>query len=178
VEQGTHGELSTAGGLYQRLYETQTRYTAGVPDEVEEAEVSRLRGVPLLAGLEEADIATLAALARPQHCAPGEDVVRQGEVGDRMYVVDSGRFDVLVAGPRGEYPIETLDVGDFFGEMALLSDAPRNATVRAATPGRLFTVTYADFSSLLQRHPTMRAEVERVVEARSAALAAASAVAG
>ena len=176
VEQGTHAELSTAGGLYQRLYETQTRYTAGLP-EAAGAEISRLRAVPLFAGLSEGSIPALAAQARAQHCAPGEDVVRQGEPGDRMFVVDSGSFEVLVAGPGGERRVDTLGTGDFFGEMAMLSGAKRNATVRALTPGRLFALTAPDFMALLERHPSIRTEVEQVVQARASALAAASAAA-
>lgn len=177
VEQGTHAELSTAGGLYQRLYETQTRYTAGLP-EAAGAEISRLRAVPLFAGLSEGSIPALAAQARAQHCAPGEDVVRQGEPGDRMFVVDSGSFEVLVAGPGGERRVDTLGTGDFFGEMAMLSGAPRNATVRATTSGRLFALTAPDFTALLESHPSIRAEVEQVVQARASALAAASAATG
>ncbi len=173
VEQGTHAELSTAGGLYQRLYESQTRYTAG-PPEAAEAEISRLRAVPLFATLSDEAISAIAAQARPEHCVPGQDLVRQGETGDRMYVVDDGRLEVLVAGPGGERRVATLEAGDFFGEMALLSGAPRNATVRAATPGRLFALTSRDFMALLERHPSIRTEVDRVVEARASALSAAN----
>ncbi len=174
VEQGTHTELSTAGGLYQRLYEAQSRYSAA-PTEAAEAETLRLRSVPLFAALPDEAISAIAAQTRPEICDPGQDVVRQGEPGDRMYVVDDGRLEVFVEGPGGERRVATLEAGDFFGEMALLSDAPRNATVRAATPSRLFALTSRDLSALLERHPSIRSEVERVVEARASALAAANA---
>ena len=177
VEQGTHAELSIAGGLYQRLYEAQSRYSAA-PAEAAEAEISRLHAVPLFAGLPEEAIAAIAAQTRPEVCDPGQDVVRQGEPGDRMYLVDDGQLDVLVAGPAGERRASSLGPGDFFGEMALLDRAPRNATVRAATPCRLFALTAADLRALLERHPSIRSEIERVGEARASALAAANAASG
>jgi ABC-type multidrug transport system fused ATPase/permease subunit len=174
VEQGTHAELSIGGGLYQRLYDTQTRYTAGPPHAVD-TEVSRLRRVPLFAGLPDEAISAIAGQMLPQHVETGDNVVQQGEAGDRMWVIDSGSFDVLVDRSRAERRVATLGAGEFFGEMALLSRSPRNATVRATTPGRLFAITSGDFATLLSRHQSIRNEVERIVEARESALAAARA---
>jgi ABC-type multidrug transport system fused ATPase/permease subunit len=166
VERGTHAELSTAGGLYQRLYESQTNYGAATP-ETAGAEIARLRSVPMFAGLPEEAIAIVAAQVRPQPCVPGEDVVEVGEPGDRMFVVDEGRFQVLAGPPGAERAVTTLGPGDMFGEAALLTGEPRNATVRALTPGRLFALTTADFAALVERHPSIREEVARVMEARS-----------
>jgi ABC-type multidrug transport system fused ATPase/permease subunit len=177
VEQGTHAVLSAGGGLYQRLYEAQSRYSAA-PADAAEAEIARLHAVPLFADLPEEAIAAIAAQTRPEVCDPGQDVVRQGEPGDRMYLVDDGQLDVLVAGPAGERRVSSLGPGDFFGEMALVDRAPRNATVRAATPCRLFALTAADLRALLERHPSIRSEIERTYEARASALEAASAAAG
>jgi ATP-binding cassette, subfamily B, bacterial len=169
VERGTHAELSTAGGLYQRLYEAQSRYGA-VPSDAAEAEIARLRSVLVFAGLPDDAIAAIAAQTRPEVAEPGQDVVRQGERGDRMYLVDEGRLDVLVEGPGGERTVSTLGPGDLFGEMALLGGAARNATVRATTPCRLFSLVESDLTALLERHPSIRAEIERVMQARATAL--------
>jgi ATP-binding cassette, subfamily B, bacterial len=177
VERGTHAELSTAGGLYQRLYEAQSSYSAA-PVETAEAEIARLRSVPLFASLPEDALAAIAAQTRPEICEPGRDIVRQGEPGDRMFLVDEGQVDVLVALPGGERHVSTLGPGDIFGEMALLDGGPRNATVRALTSCRLFALTAADLNALLERHPSIRSEVQRVVEDRESALQAALVAAG
>jgi ABC-type multidrug transport system fused ATPase/permease subunit len=177
IEKGTHAELSTAGGLYQRLYEAQSRYSAA-PVESAEAEIARLRSVPLFAELPEDALAAIAAQTRPEVAEPGQDVVRQGETGDRAFVVDDGRLEVVVASARGERHVSDLGPGDVFGEMALLDGGPRNATVRAETACRLFALTTSDLAALLERHPSIRTEIERIVEARESALQAAVASAG
>jgi ATP-binding cassette subfamily B protein len=177
VEHGSHAELSTAGGLYQRLYEAQSRYGAA-PSETAEVEIARLAEVPVFTGLPDEAIAAIAAQARPEVCDAGQDVVRQGERGDRMYVVDEGAFDVLVGPPGAERVVSTLGPGDVLGESALLTGAPRNATIRAATPGRLFALTAEDFGAVLERHASVRAQIARIVEEREAALRAATAAVG
>jgi CRP-like cAMP-binding protein len=84
--------------------------------------------------------------------------------------VDEGVLEVLVEGPSGEHTVSTLGPGDLFGEMALLGGGARNATVRARTPCRLFSLVGSDLRSVLERHPSIRAEIERVTQARAEAL--------
>ncbi len=180
VEEGIHAELSTAGGLYQRLYEAQTRYTTGPPGTAED-EMARLHDVPMFAGLSNDELSAVAAQLRPESCEQGQDIVRQGDAGDRMFLIDRGNFEVVVERPGGQQRIAMLGPGDLFGEMALLAGVSRSATVRATTPGRLFGLTAPDFTALLDRHPLIRAEVARVVAARAArasTLAAATAATG
>jgi CRP-like cAMP-binding protein len=76
---------------------------------------------------------------------PGADVVTKGEAGDAFYAVESGRLDVIGNG-QGR---STLGPGDHFGEIALLADVPRTATVRAATPARVFRLSREGFDRLV-----------------------------
>jgi CRP-like cAMP-binding protein len=68
-------------------------------------------------------------------------VIRQGDVGDRFYVIDEGSFEVLADGQR----VNTLGEGAFFGEIALLHDVPRTATVRAAGDGAVWALDQEEF---------------------------------
>jgi cAMP-dependent protein kinase regulator len=95
-----------------------------------------LRSVPLLAGLEQPALDEITTLGRQVLVAAGEDVVRQGEPGDRFYVVLEGTAAVYV----GERIVRTLAPADHFGEIALLHDTPRTATVRGLTGLRLFSL--------------------------------------
>jgi len=80
--------------------------------------------------------------------ADGHDIVRQGEVGDCMYVVQSGEVEVVQAGASGEQALAVLGPGDFFGEMAVFENEVRSATVRARGEARVMKV---DKRTLLRR---------------------------
>lgn len=82
--------------------------------------------------------------------APGQVLVRQGAAGDFFYVIIQGRCSVTRAGADGKaMPLAELDAGACFGEEALISEEPRNATVTMLTPGRLMRLAKADFHRLL-----------------------------
>lgn len=80
--------------------------------------------------------------------APGQPIVRQGERGDCMYVVQSGEVEVVKATSEGEQRIATLKEGDFFGEMSIFEHEVRSATVRARGEARVLKV---DKRTLLRR---------------------------
>ncbi len=85
----------------------------------------------------------------------GEVVVRQGESGECMYVVQEGRVEVLLEGPEGEKRIDVVDAGDFFGEMALFDREVRSATVRALGPARILTVDKKTLLRRVQEDPSL-----------------------
>jgi CRP-like cAMP-binding protein len=80
--------------------------------------------------------------------ADGEAIVRQGEIGDCMYVVQSGKVQVVQATPIGEQHLAYLETGDFFGEMSVFEKETRSATVRAVGEARVLKV---DKKTLLRR---------------------------
>jgi CRP/FNR family cyclic AMP-dependent transcriptional regulator len=78
----------------------------------------------------------------------GEEIVRQGNSGDSMYVVQSGRVEVVQSSDAGEQHLAFLDAGDFFGEMSVFEKEVRSATVRAAGESRVLKI---DKKTLLRR---------------------------
>jgi ATP-binding cassette subfamily B protein len=176
VEQGPHAELVQAGGLYQKLYETQIQYSSRgvVAAALGEDE---LRTIPLFSSLSPEALKVLAGQLRPERYGPGQDVVHQGALGDRMYVIEDGEVDVIVQNGR-ERRLTTLSKNDFFGEQALLSTAPRTATVRTATTAQLLSLAQKDFQALLQANPELKQAVTDAVAARASARAAAASAAG
>ena len=170
VEQGTHAELARAGGAYQRLFDEQTAYVSAGLTPVG-IEVARLRTIPLFGDLGPRELAELAERLAVEQRAAGEDVVRQGDEGRKLYLLGSGQVEVLVAADGGERRVNTLNEGDFFGEMALLTDEPCAATVRTTMPSELYSLSRADLVSLLERDEAARAAITDQLAARRRALA-------
>jgi CRP-like cAMP-binding protein len=92
--------------------------------------------------------------------SPGEIVVRAGEAGDRFYVVADGELEIV----NGVH--ETARKGDFFGEIALIRDVPRTATVRATAPTQLYALEREDFLAAVTGHSAVRAAGQAVVDER------------
>ncbi len=88
-----------------------------------------------------------------EHFEAGETIFEEGEVGDRLYVIRRGRVEVL----RDGVCLNQLGAGEYFGEMALLANQPRNATVRALEPTDVLAVAKGDFSKLLAGFPELGA---------------------
>jgi len=119
--------------------------------------------VPIFKSLKEDQIARLAQMLTPELFTPGERVIRAGDKGDKMYFIASGAVDVLVTPD----PVR-LKAGDFFGEMALLSDKPRNADVVSAAYTNMLVLKRRDFDALLKAHAGMRETIEDIARKREA----------
>jgi CRP-like cAMP-binding protein len=120
-----------------------------------------LRSVPLFAELDDAAAAALERLARRRAFAEGEVIVSEAERGDALFLLLSGKVKVVLYGESGrEVILSTFKTrGDFFGEMSLLDDEPRSATVLASAPSTLLVLSRADFRAHLARHPGVAVQV-------------------
>jgi putative peptide zinc metalloprotease protein len=108
-------------------------------------ELAALRALPPFAGLPSRELLRLHEQGSWQNVHPGIAVIEQGEVGDAFYAVADGRFEVVVDGR----PAGFCEPGGYFGELALLADIPRSATVRSLTPARVFRLERSGFEQLL-----------------------------
>jgi ATP-binding cassette, subfamily B, bacterial len=164
VEQGTHEELLEAQGLYYRLWGQQNGFADA---ERVGVEASRLRAIPFFENLDEDLLSALAERFVVERHAEGRVIFEEGDLGDKLYFIDRGEVEVVITGPAGEERrVALLRDGDYFGEIALLEDVPRTATVRARAPTVLLGLGREQFLELLQAVPDLRAAFERGVEAR------------
>ncbi len=124
--------------------------------------LAALRAVPAWSELPQGRLLEVARLMRAQDIARGVEVVRQGEPGDRFYLVAHGVFEVLVNGR----PVVRLARGDYFGERALLQRGPRTATVVAVERSRVFSLGADSFDALLASDLAARAQLEAAVAYR------------
>jgi voltage-gated potassium channel len=112
--------------------------------------------LPLFRDLGSAALSEIARLLKAQDCAPGSTVVRKGQPGDSMFFIAEGEVEVHVGAARIH-----LKPGQFFGEGALITGAPRNATVVAATAARLLRLDVIEFRELAGRQPELLAIIEK-----------------
>jgi hypothetical protein len=132
-----------------------------------------LENVPLFSGVPREELASLLMAVEPVRVEAGRAAVREGEAGDSLYLVVSGTLAVTTQ--EGGAPVEVgrLGPGDFFGEVSLLTEVPRTATVTAVTDAELLELGRATVSDLRRRHPEIdaslrefhRRRAERTVEA-------------
>jgi CRP/FNR family transcriptional regulator, cyclic AMP receptor protein len=121
---------------------------------------SILKHVPLFAQLATAELATIAAGARRKRYPKGSIVFQEGDRGDYLCVVLSGRVKVSLLGSRGrETIIRTLERLDFLGEMALIDEAPRSATVTALEPVEVMEIVREPFLALMRQEPALALKV-------------------
>ena len=96
----------------------------------------------------------------------GEVIVRQGEPGDCMYVVQQGHVEVMHETEAGSHILATLGEGDFFGEMVIFDRSPRSATVRAQGDVRLLTVDKGTFLRRISEDPSLAFRIVRKMSQR------------
>lgn len=116
-----------------------------------------VRRVPVLSSLPHRALDDLASRMELQKIPEGTDIVREGDVGDRLYILKEGEAEVVARG-EGEREVEvaTLSKNDYFGEIALLRDVPRTATVRSRGPVELYSLGRDDFRELLERSEELK----------------------
>lgn len=85
----------------------------------------------------------------------GEIIVKQGDKGKCLYVIQEGRVDVIHETPEGEKKVAELDESDFFGEMGLFEDDVRSCTIRAAGDVRILTIDKRNFFKSINRNSTL-----------------------
>jgi len=113
--------------------------------------VFQLATIPLFADLSTEQLVPVASVSRRTSADAGEVICEQGALGDQLYLIVEGEVEVT----RDDKRLAVLGPGDCFGEMAILDDSPRSATVRARTEVALIATARTDFKDLLQLHPAL-----------------------
>ncbi len=162
---GIKASFIAVGALLPALVLLLGRQVARVDAEAAAPEVEELRilaSVPIFAPLPGGSLEHVAGRLVPLRLEPNTVIVREGDAGDRFYIVAEGEIEVSQDG----VPITSLTAGGYFGEIALLRDVPRTATVTARTSAVLYALDRDDFLAAVTGHPQSAEAAETVMAAR------------
>jgi CRP/FNR family cyclic AMP-dependent transcriptional regulator len=133
-----------------------------------ESTETKLARVPLFSGLTKHQLSRIGNLMTTLSEPAGKVLTREGETGREFIIVLDGEVEVR----RGDHVLTTRDAGEFFGEIALLDNRPRTATVVAKTPVTIEVLNRAEFSSLLAEVPELSAQIMATMAQRLSELEA------
>jgi CRP-like cAMP-binding protein len=120
-----------------------------------DSKIDLISKVPLFGGCSKKQLRTIGSIADYIDFREGKDLIREGSPGREFFVLVDGTVDVRRKGRK----IDSLGGGNFFGEMALLTRAPRNATITTTSPVRALVVTEPNFRRLLRENPQISLKV-------------------
>ena len=132
------------------------------------AKLELLQAVPLFAGCSKRELGEIATLADELTLPEGTTLIEEGRRGLEFFALIDGEVEVRAKGRKSD----RMQGGSFFGEMALLSSRPRNATVQAVTPVRVLVVHESGFRRLMRDSPKIQLRVLQTLADRAAEIAA------
>ena len=126
------------------------------------AKVELIKSAPLFSECSRKDLNEIAGIADEIDLREGKELTKEGRPGREFFVMVEGTADVR----KGNRRINQLNAGDFFGEISLITQRPRTATVTATSPVRALIITERSFRSLLERQPEIQGKVMSALAAR------------
>ena len=169
VETAVQGGRSWSSGCSCRcLVVTRARRIVGIDADavVPVHELELLGLVPMFAPLPQLALERVARQLVPVEAAAGTAVIVQGDEGDRFYVIDEGEVDVVADGRH----VASLGRGEGFGEIALLRDVPRTATVTARTPVKLYALERDAFLAAVTGHSASEEAADALIVSRMSSI--------
>jgi ATP-binding cassette subfamily B protein len=162
VERGTHDDLFAGSGLYRTLWDKQSGFEVSRDGRQASVDPTRLRHITLFTDLDDDTLAQIALGLTSEYYEADQTVFAQGEFGDRFYLIARGQVEVIAPGADGEdHVLDILGDGDHFGELALLQDRPRTATIRTVAPSVLLTMGRDELLKLVASTPEMSRMLEQ-----------------
>jgi CRP-like cAMP-binding protein len=130
-------------------------------------EAALLSRIPVFRDLSFKQLRQLAERLQPRDLSADEVVVRQGELGRELFVIGWGELQVTLPDSEGqERIVAQMGPGEFFGELALLRDEPRTATVRALNDAQVWTLSASDYAAFLKEVPALQTTLEQIASRR------------
>ncbi|CAM2010637.1 ABC transporter transmembrane domain-containing protein [Acanthopleuribacter pedis] len=167
VARGNHQSLLASNDLYRGLWDKQQGFTISADGTKAEITQKRLARIDLFADVEPEALSTLCGLFTSRLVPEKTAIFKKGDAADRFCIIADGMVEVLpYAEGETRFKRMLLDTGDFFGELALLDDVPRSATVLTRTPTLLLELRRDHFHTMMDVSPALRERIKRAARGR------------
>lgn len=153
-------------GGFLRKDSNKQRFILNKKREMAADIIGRLSRVDILRSLPPREVQAIIPFVERVSIPERTQVFAQGDAGDALYIIDTGRVEILRRESGADKEVATVADGETFGEMSLLSDEPRNATAVARTPVDAYRIGRSDFLRLVTQSPALAAAVHRLNETR------------
>ena len=166
AESGTHASLMEQKGIYARLFEKQSGFM--FTDDMSSATITpeRLSKIELFSEFPIDSLAELCKSFSSAYYPASSTIITEGDEGDLFYIIVRGRVEILKKIDDKDKRVKVLEDGDFFGEIALLSNVPRTASVRTVIPTLLISLKRSRFLELTASVPGMHDKLEKTMGIR------------
>lgn len=169
VASGTHEHLLKHSDVYRKMWIKQSGFNISDNGFTAEMTVERLQQIPLFSDLDLPLLEEIRKSMATEHYEENRIAVKQGEEGDKFYIIVRGRIEVLLElENKEEKQLAILEDGDYFGEMALLKEIPRTATIRTLDPCTFLTMKRELFQNIIDKSPLLRLQLENTYGKRLA----------
>jgi ATP-binding cassette subfamily B protein len=169
VETGSHKALLYRGGTYAGMWRRQSGTVLSPTGDLRVTDVNILRDVPLFKDLDQSYLQEISDMFITERVPPGRTVITEGDEGSRFYIIIRGKVAVSATGEDGRARrVATLDDGDYFGEIALLTDSPTTATVETLMPSIFLILQREQLQKLMHQHAELGAQVRQALKRRVA----------
>jgi ATP-binding cassette subfamily B protein len=166
AEEGNHYELLEKRGLYSQMWDKQTGVSTAADGSVR-VTPERLKSIPIFSKVNLDQLASIASNFILEDFEAGAVLMKQGDLSEKFYIIFRGSLDVLKVDSEGhESRIAILDEGDHFGEIAVIKNVPRSATVRARKKSTCLSLNRTHFMTLVQNNPELLEELDEYIKLR------------
>lgn len=167
LEHGDHQTLLERNGMYRSMWEKQSGLTITDDGLMAEIDEERLVRLPFFQNIPAAAVREIKRLFVTERYYAGHVVIREGEQGDKLYLIVRGEVEVARTGEDGELiRLAVLEDGDHFGEIALLQNIPRTATVTTLTPAFFLTLQRQTLELVMHKYPEIRKVLQESLDER------------
>lgn len=169
VEYGSHKGLLYRGGTYAGMWRRQSGTVLSPTGDLRVTDVNILRDVPLFKDLDQSYLQEISDMFITERVPPGRTIITEGDEGSRFYIIIRGKVAVSAMGDDGQsHRVATLDDGDYFGEIALLTGSQTTATVETLMPSIFLILQREQLQKLMHQHADLGAQVRQALKRRMA----------